>query len=263
MIARTFAIALNTFREAIRNKVLYGIIVTVVVWNLVAFFVAEMSLHEEARVARDWGLAGVSFFGAITAMVLGVVLLYSEVQKKTIHTILAKPLERHEFVIGKYLGMSGTLALVGIGFGLVLAIMLSLRGVRFDGPIVRALVLAMFGIQVVAALAVFFSAFSTPFLSGVFTAFLWFFGQITPEIAYAAQNSKEQTTRLVAKIALKVIPDLHMFMISGSELDGQHVSVNGEFVGWDYVAHAGLYGLLWIGLLLLCASLIFRRRDFV
>jgi ABC-type transport system involved in multi-copper enzyme maturation permease subunit len=263
MIGRVFAIGLNTFREAIRNKVVYGIGFVVVVWNLVAFALSEMSLHEEARVARDWGLAGIALFGSITAIILGVVLLYGEIQKKTIHNILSKPIERWEFVVGKYLGMSATLLLVTVGFGVVMAGMLELRDVAFSGPILRALVLDALAIQIVAAVAVFFSSFSTPFLSGVFTAAIWFLARITPEIEYAARKAKVPAARLLAEIWLKLSPDLHMFMISGSEIDGQHVSVHGDFVGWGYVGNAGMYALLWIAVLLILASLIFRQRDFV
>jgi ABC-type transport system involved in multi-copper enzyme maturation permease subunit len=261
--ARIWAVAINTFREAIRNKVLYGILVAVVALNFFGIVLGEMSLHEEARVARDVGLAGVSLFGAITAVVLGVSLLYTEIQKKTIHTILAKPLERHEFVLGKYVGMALTLTVLTVVFMLALAVMLYMRDVAFDGVILRAAVLAYFEIMVVAALAVFFSSFSTPFLSGIFTFAIFFLGRATPEIRFAAAKSKEAVIRGIADVGLRLVPDLHVFSISGGEIDGKSVSVNASFVDWGYVGHASLYALAWIIGLLVLASLVFRRRDFV
>jgi Cu-processing system permease protein len=261
-LARTWAIAVNTFREAIRNKVLYGILFAVVALNFFGIVLGEMSLNEEARVARDIGLAGVSLFGAITAIVLGVSLLYAEIQKKTIHTILAKPLERHEFVIGKYLGMVISLTLLALLFALTLGAMLALRDVAFTGALVRAVVLAYFEILVVAALAVFFSSFSTPFLSGLFTFALFFLGRVTPEIRYAAERAKLDLVKDVARVGLKLIPDLHVFALSGSELDGRFVSVHGYFVDWGYVAGAAGYAFVWVVVLLLLAAMIFRRRDF-
>lgn len=263
MLGRVWAIALNTFREAIRKRLLYGLLVVVALFQLLALFLGEMSLHEEAKVARDIGLACVSFFGSITAIILGVLLLYGEIQRKTIHTILAKPIERHEFVLGKYAGMAITLTIVAAAFVLSMWFMLTLAGVPFDGALARASVLAWFEILGVAAVAVFFSSFSTPVLSGIFSAAIWLAGRVTPELRYAASTSKTGWIREFAGIGLEIVPDFHVFSVSGSQVDGQHVSVNGTFVTWSYVGTAALYALAVIAALLIIAMLIFRRRDFV
>lgn len=263
MIGRVYAIALNTFREAIRNKVLYGILAAVVGANLFAIALGELSLHEEARIARDVGLAGVSLFGAVTAIVLGVTLLYGEIQKKTIHTILAKPLERHEFVLGKYVGMAITLTLLVILFALAMAGLLRVQGVPFSGAVAKAVVLAYLEVLVVAAIAVFFSSFSTPFLSGLFTFLLFFLGRVTPELSYAARRAKETWIRVVADLGLRLVPDLDLYAISGGEVNGKHVTVHGEFVSWSYVGVGAVHALAWVALLLLCSAIVFRRRDFV
>ena len=107
MIGRIWAIALNTFREAVRIRVLYGILVLVVGANLMTLVLGELAATtDEARIARDVGLAGISLFGSLTAIFLGVFLLYTEVQRRTIHAIVSKPIERWEFVVGKYAGMA-------------------------------------------------------------------------------------------------------------------------------------------------------------
>lgn len=263
MIGRIWAIALNTFREASRKKALYAILVAVVGLNLLAIALGEMSLHEEARVVRDVGLAAMSFCGAAAAIVLGVLLLYAEIQKKTVHTILSKPIERWEFVLGKYAGMALTLTVLVALFALALVKLLTLQGVPLEVATAKAVTLAYLEILVVAAVAVFFSSFSTPILSGVFTTAIWFIGRVTPELSYAARRAKSEVLRAVAQVALKIIPDLDTFAISGGQLDGKHVSVHGEFVTWGYVGTAGLYALAWTALLLLCACVFFRRRDFV
>jgi len=270
MMRRIFAIALNTFREAIRNKVLYGILIVVVGANLFALVLGQMSLHEEARVARDVGLAGVSLFGSITAIVLGVSLLYNEVQKKTIHTILAKPLERHEFVLGKYLGMAFTLTLLVALFAVALAGLLALTRAQnpeqyaaWDADISKAVLLGWLEVMIVAAIAVFFSAFSSPYLSGVFTFALFFVGRTSGEIRTAAAHAKDPVIRAIAGVAFKVVPDLHVFAISGGEVAGRPVSVHADFVAWSYVGSAALYAALWVAILLILAMAIFRRKDFV
>jgi ABC-type transport system involved in multi-copper enzyme maturation permease subunit len=263
VIHRIWAIALNTFREAIRHRVLYGIITTVVGLNLFAIVLGEMSLGQQERVARDIGLAGVSLFGSITAIILGVSLLYGEIQRRTIHTIVSKPLERYEFVLGKYGGMGITLTALVLLFALAMAGLLALQDVPFTSSVVKALILSYLEVLVVAAIAVFFSSFASPFLSGIFTFALFFVGRVTPEMREAIAQSHVDWVKSVLSGALYIVPDLHLFSISGGEVRGAHVTVHGEFVDWAYVASASGYGALWIGVLLTLAIAIFTRRDFV
>jgi ABC-type transport system involved in multi-copper enzyme maturation permease subunit len=263
MSARIYGILINTFREAIRNKVLYGVLGVVVAANMLAAVLGEMSLSEEARVARDVGLAGVSLFGALTAIFLGVSLLYSEIQRKTIHVILAKPIRRWEFVVGKYLGMAVTLTLLVVAFATALVVMLQLSGFGAGGNIAKALLLGWFEVLLVAAIAVFFSSFSTPFLSGIFTLALFVIGRSYGDLSYAAAKWKEPILKGIAQVALFFVPDLHIFAISGGEVAGKHVSVHGDFVSWAYVGHAALYAGAVVAILLLLAIAIFGRRDFV
>jgi len=264
VIGRVWGIALNTFREAIRNKVLYGVIAAVVGANLFGLVLGSMSLNEGARIARDIGLAGVSLFGSVTAIVLGVSLLYTEIQKRTIHVVLAKPIQRHEFVLGKYGGMALTLTLLTAAFGAaMLAVVVGTAGLEgVSGAIGKALLLGWMEVLVVAAVAVFFSSFSTPYLSGLFTFAVFFIGRLTPDLAYAAARAKEEWIRVIAAAALRVVPDLHLFAVSGSEVGGKAVSVHGSFVGWEYVGWSAAHGLGWIGLLLVAAMVVFSRRDF-
>lgn len=262
MIGRIWAIALNTFREAARIRVLYGILVLVVAANLLAIVLGKLSVHEEGRVARDIGLAGISLFGSLTAIFLGVFLLYTEVQRRTIHAIVSKPIERWEFVVGKYLGMVLVLSvLVGL-FGLAMIGMLAFQGEDITAAIAKALVLSWLEVLVVAAIAIFFSSFSTPFLSGIFALGLWTIGRLTPDIENATKAAST-AIRGVTTIALKIVPDLHLYAVSGSELDGKPVSVHGAYVAWDYVAMAGLHGIGWIVALIGLAAFLFHRRDFV
>ena len=255
MIGRIWAIALNTFREAVRIRVMYGILVLVVGANLMSLALGRMAAIDGARVTRDIGLAGISLFGSLTAIFLGVFLLYTEVQRRTIHSIVSKPIERWEFVVGKYLGMVLVLSvLVGVFTVAMLGILL-VSGVPISDAIVKAIILSWFEVLVVAAIAMFFSSFSTPFLSGIFALALWAIGRVTPDIE-AANNP-------IAKLTLYIVPDLHLFSVSGRTLDGSTVSIHGDFVPWSYVAVAGGHGLAWIAGLLILAALLFHRRDFV
>ena len=263
MIGRVWAIALNTFREAARMRILYGILALVIVALLLSLVLGEVSIKEQARVARDVGLAGISLFGAFTAIYLGVVLLYTEVQRRTIHTIVSKPIERWEFVVGKYLGMVLVLSVLVALFAVAMCGLLTLYGVAITDSLAKAIALAWFEVLTVAALAVFFSSFSTPFLSGIFAVGLWVIGRVTPDLQALADHSKSDAVRTGASVVLAIVPDLHLFSVSGRTLDGDVVSVHGDFVAWAYVATAAGHGLLWIAALLLVACVIFSRRDFV
>jgi hypothetical protein len=262
VIGRIWAIALNTFREAARIRVLYGILVLVVGSNLLAILLGQLSLHESGRVARDVGLAGISLFGSLTAIFLGVFLLYSEVQRRTIHAIVSKPISRWEFVVGKYAGMVLVLTvLVGV-FALAMVAMLMAQHVGVSSGVVKAIALSQLEVLTVAAIAIFFSSFSTPFLSGIFALAMWVIGRLAPDLE-AATRFAAPWIRVAARVALEIVPDVHLFAVSGRTLDGGAVSVHGDFVPWSYVALAAGHGLGWIIGLLALAALLFHRRDFV
>ena len=259
---RVFAIALNTFREAARSKILYAILLLVLFVNFAAIGCGVMSFNEEARVAVDFGLGAVSIFGAITAIVLGVTLLYTEVQRRTIHVILAKPIARHEFVLGKYFGMALTLTFLVVAFGAALLLQLLLQKADITAALGKAVLLSWLEVMIVAAVAVFFSSFSSPFLSGLFSLGLWIIGRSSDELVKVASRFKIEAFRLVADVALYVVPDLHLYSVSGSEVSGKWVSVHDTFVTWRYVGAAALYAGVVVAILLVLAVVIFSRRDF-
>jgi len=270
MIGRIWAIALNTFREAIRNKVLYALLLFAVLLILSALVFAQLSLHEEARITRDLGLGGIELFGALIAIFVGVNLVYKELERKTVFALIPKPLHRWEFILGKFAGMVLTLAILMAIMALFLFGALGIQllgGVSdaFDGAggIVRAVVLLFGEVVVVTAIAVMFSSFSTPFLSGMLTFGLWIIGHFTPEARELIAKLAGDTGRLVLGALLRIVPDLHLFYVSGGMVGARAVSVHGDYVDWGYVASASLYGGLYAGCALALAMLLFSRRDFI
>jgi Cu-processing system permease protein len=261
MIGRIWAIALNTFREAARIRVLYGILVLVLGSNLLAVFVGELSQRDADRFARDIGLAGISLFGSLTAIFLGVLLLYTEVQRRTIHAIVCKPISRWEFVVGKFAGMAVVLSvLVGV-FAVAMLGLLVWQHTDVSAGVAKAVVLSWLEVITVAAIAIFFSSFSTPFLSGIFALGMWVIGRLTPDLE-AATRAAAPWIRITTRIALEIVPDVHLFAVSGRTLDGTAVSVHGDFVPWSYVGLAAAHGVGWTVALLALAALLFHRRDF-
>jgi Cu-processing system permease protein len=263
MLGRIWAIALNTFREAARIRVLYGVVVLVIAANLLALVLGEMSIREQDRVARDVGLAGISLFGALTAIFLGVFLLYTEIQRRTIHAIVSKPLERWEFVVGKYGGMALVLSTLVALFAASMTGLLAWYGIGLTVAVGKAILLAWMEVLVVAAIAIFFSSFSSPFLSGIFALGLWVIGRVTPDLRAVAAKASSPFVETVTRVASEAVPDIHLFSVSGRSIDGEIVSVHGDFVSWAYVGLAAGHAALWIAGLLVVACVIFSRRDFV
>jgi ABC-type transport system involved in multi-copper enzyme maturation permease subunit len=261
-VRRIWAIARNTFREAVRNKILYSLLFFAVLLILSALAVGRLSLHEEIRMTRDVGLYGIDLFGVVIAIFVGVNLLYKELDLKTVYTILPKPLHRWEFVLGKWIGMLLTLALLMAVMALVLGVTLAVQGAAFDLPLVKATWLLFVNVMVVTSIAVLFSSFSSPFLSGFFAFGFFVVGRSVPDIR-ALGERVGGGVRTLFDAATAVLPNLHLFYPSGSIVGAETVSVHAQFVSARYLAATTAYGVGYSLVVLVFAMLIFRRRDFV
>jgi Cu-processing system permease protein len=261
-VIRIWAIARNTFREAVRNKILYSLLFFAVLIILSASALGQLSLHEEVRMTRDVGLFGIDLFGVVIAIFVGVNLLYKELDLKTVYTILPKPLRRWEFVLGKWLGMLLTLAVQVVVMGAVLGLTMAMQGASFDVPMAKALWLLYVNVVVVTSVAVLFSSFSSPFLSGFFALGFFVLGRSVPDIRALAAKSGA-ALKSVLDAGATVVPNLHLFYPSGAIIGAEHVSVHGDFVNAGYLLWTTAYGLGYSLAVLVLAMLIFRKRDFV
>ena len=267
-MSRIIALALNTFREAIRNRVLYVLLLFAVALIVSALALGQLSLHEEERVSRDVGLAGIALFGAIIGVFIGVNLVYKEIDKKTVFALIPKPIHRWEFILGKYVGIVLTLAVLVAIMSAMLFLVLALQGLATSAvndvmPIVRAIWLLFMQQAVIVAVAVLFSSFTTPILSGLFTLGVVVVGRSTPELREVIGRIGSTVARALFGGLLRIFPDLNIFYVSGALIDGQRVSVHGAYVDWSYVASASAYGVAYAGCALVLAMIVFSRRDFV
>lgn len=263
MLNRVFAIALNTFREAIRNRVM-GVLLLFAL-GLIAFstVLGALSLSEDIRIVKDIGLAGIDGFCAIISLFLGVNLLGKELDRKTVYSMLSKPIRRSEFLLGKYLGLLATMAILLGVMSLVLALVIVIKGGSYDLLLMRAQVLIFFEVVLLVAISMLFSAFSTPYLSAMFTAALWVIGRNMAELmAFVEHKISDETVRTLADAVLQTLPDFHVFYVSGADLDGRLASIHGQFVDWSYVGWSASYAMGYGLVCLLIASELFRRRDF-
>jgi Cu-processing system permease protein len=307
-VGRVYAIAINTFREAVRDKVLYGVLGFGCFVLFFTLAIAELSLHEQSRVIEDVGLASISLFSVIVSVFLGSSLLYKEIERKTLYVILPKPISRTEFLLGKYfgivvtavvfIGLMGSLQLwitslqaganpaaaFGVLFGLAALLGVSLwrasdrtavlvpfavvaliassvltgsTSARLE-PVLAQLALILVEVLVLTAVALLFSAFSTPFLTGVLTLGVWIAGRSADDMATIKVRQVGATLQTVLRVAAEVLPNLQLYVPGRTLLSGE-----GKVPLWHYVGQSSLYGLLYATLLLVFAALIFRRRDFI
>ena len=155
------AIALNTFREAIRDRILYLILAVALVLIALARFVSMLTVGSEIKIVKDLGLSAISIFGLLTTVFVGVSLVFKEIERRTIFTLLAQPVKRWQFVVGKYLGLLLALATsVGVtGAALLAAVALS---GETPWPLFPAIILIFVELALVAAFAVLFWSFTNP-----------------------------------------------------------------------------------------------------
>lgn len=256
MIGRVLAIASNTFREAIRNKVLYSLVFFAVGMILSSAVLGQLSLNEEVKIVKDFGLTIMSAFGVLIAIFIGVSLVYKEVERRTIFVLMPKPIRRYEFILGKYFGIVATLGVLIIVMAAFLFLLLLSYGEPFDSTLAKAILLIFVEIMVMTSVAVFFSSFSTPFLSGFFTLGVFVLGRMAFDLrALTAKVQNVVLDHLLVGLS-RILPNLEDFNIGGRV-------VHKAYVSWSYVGYSVGYGMAYIAIVLMLATLLFNRRDFL
>ena len=213
MFRRIFSIAANTFRETIRNKILYAILAFALFVIGMTFFLADLSVGDFARIIADVGLASIHIFGVIMAVFLGINLVSNEVDRKTIYILLSKPVRRFEFIFGKTLGLSVTLLLTTLAMATVL--FLVHLSYRYGGRAEVGIFIASAGIYMelvlLTCLASLFSTFTTPVLSAIFTLSLFLVGHLTKYLYVLGEQSKEAAVRWGSRFLFYLLPNLENF----------------------------------------------------
>jgi len=306
---RVFAVAVNTFREAVRDRVLIGMLGVAIAVLLLTLALAELSLDQQRRIVLDIGLASISLFSVVMAVFLGSSLLYKEIERKTLYVILPKPIQRHEFLFGKYVGIALTvfvfvaimgavqlgvttlllrnqltwLAITALGLpALLVAGMLKsrdrtavlvpwaaialgccallARGADVEvAPVLFALVLVMGEVLILSAVALVFSAFSTPFLTALLTVGVWVVGRSADLMIHMKSRVIPQEIKDLLAMLVHVWPNFNLFVPGRTALTSYAAGASPP----GYVATSMGYALLYSAVLLVAAALIFRRRDFV
>ena len=307
---RMIAVAVNTFREAVRDRVLHGVLGIALSLLVFTLALAELSLDQQRRIVRDIGLSSISLFSVVMAVFLGSSLLYKEIERRTLYVILPKPIRRHEFLIGKYLGIVLT---VGVFVGIMGSVQLCVSALQLSGlglpllaamfglpvalgvvmyfardrtavvvpwslfallcssavashagvglwPILAQLLLTMGEVLVLCAVALVFSAFSTPFLTALFTTGVWVVGRSADLMVSMKGKMLPDAVRDLLRKIVHVWPNFNLFVPGENTLGVRLDDLSGPI---SYVTSSMLYAALYSAVLLGFAAFIFRRRDFL
>lgn len=257
------AIALNTLRENIRDKVFYNLLLFALLLIAGTILLSELAIGQEVKILVDVGLSAVTLFGAVIAVLLGVSLVSKELDKRTIYCLLSKPVPRYEFILGKYLGMGLTL-LIDVAF---MAIGIYLALFYLEGEIayrhlrlISAIGLILLQLMLLTSIALFFSTFSTPVLSALFSFSLWIAGHMSGELKRFASIIESPIIAYFCSVVYYLLPNFSNFAtVRGEDLirSAAHMAPVDPAVVWLAMAYAVLYSSLVVA----AAALVFERRD--
>jgi len=256
MSARILHIATNTFREAVRDRVLYNLIAFALLLSGASILVGQISIDIERLVVINLGLTAVSLFGIVIAIFIGIGLVSKEIEKRTLYTVLSRPVRRWEFIVGKYFGLAGTLVVntFFMAIGVFAALLyVSHKFVGSDASVFVALYFIILEFLVICSLSLLFSSFSSPLLSAVFTFSLFVIGSFAGDLRGFA-GMAQGITRWLALGMSYLVPNLSAFNVITSVAHGQSVPA-------QLILQNTLYAIFYSGMALSGAVLIFERRN--
>jgi len=247
------AIALNTFREAIRDRVLYLLLIFALVLIGVSRLVSLLTVGDEEKIIKDVGLSAISLFGVLIAVFVGVSLVFKEIERRTVYTLLANPVRRWQFVTGKFVGLLAVLALNVTAMSAALFGTLWLRGESPWG-LLPALALILVELVVITSFALLFSSITNPILAALMTFAIYVMGHLSWGLLLLKEKT-EGIGRLVCDVVYWVMPNL-------DRLDVKAEGVHGIPLEPGQAELAALYGLSYAAVILALACLAFERKDF-
>jgi len=249
------AITLNTFKEAVRDRILYAILAFAMAMIASTFILATIGAGSGPKIIRDIGLGFISIFGTLIAVFIGIGLVHKEIDRRTIYTIVSKPIHRVQFILGKYVGLILTLFVNVTIMTLALMGLIYLGEGLWDFRLFAASGMILLELMVITGIAVLFSAFSTPTLSAIFTLSLFAIGRLLDDLRLFGEQYAGPLGRAVIQGLYYLLPNLGRFNISAEVVHGIPL---GDVVSGMTI----LYGSLYVVALLALTSLIFQNRDF-
>jgi len=253
--AGAIAIAQNTIREAVRQRMVLVLALFGVGLLAASQVLSPIALGEGEKVVTDFGLAGSSLLATLLAVVLGSSLLHKELERRTIYAVMAKPIRRSEFLFGKFLGLWVTAAALVAGMTLIVLGLLAVAYGASPWLLLGSMALTVIELGVITAIVVFFSSFTTPALTALFTTATIVAGHFADDLLYFATQGASTWIARTTQAVYWLLPHLAVFNARGQVVHGIPVAP-------ERLAFAAAYGLLYMTALLLVAGVIFERREF-
>jgi ABC-type transport system involved in multi-copper enzyme maturation permease subunit len=248
-------IAWNTFRENLRDRILYNLVIFAVLLIGLSVLLGGLTISEQSKIITDVGLAAVNLVGIVIAIFVGIGLVSKEIERRTVYTIMARPITRSHFIVGKYFGLTLTLLINVLVMATVFLGTLWMNRAPIHPSLLQAVQLIFVEVLLVTALALFFSTFSSSVLSGLLTLALYAVGHMTADLKGLAERSQSEIVQAVMTGLYYVCPNLEMLNIKGPAAAGMTVALS-------YQALASAYGLLYAAMLIAAACLVFHYREF-
>jgi ABC-type transport system involved in multi-copper enzyme maturation permease subunit len=253
---KIWAIALNTFKEAIRDRILYLLFFFAAVALAFSRLLAVLTVGDRVKIIKDVGLASISVFGVLMAILIGTGLVYKEIDKKTITTHLAKPIQRWQFLLGKFFGLVLTLFLMILAMAFIFLVIVLFHTGKLEGRLLLAILFIFLELVLITAVAILFSCFSTPILSSIFSLSFYLIGHLSWGLETLVQKTRSGTARFALRALSAVLPDLENFNFK-MEI------VHGLAIDPRFYLFSALYGLVYTVFILSLAVLVFKKRDFI
>jgi len=250
------AIAINTFKEAIRDRILYLLLFFAAVCIIFSRLLAVLTVGDRAKIITDVGLASLSLFGVLMAILIGTGLVYKEIDKRTVYTLLSKPIQRYQFLLGKYLGLLLTLFVMLVLMALIFLVLILLQHYPVGGSFFIAILFIFVELCLVTAVAMLFSCFSTPILSTLFSLSFYLIGHISWGLETLINKIPQGGVKTLARFFYAFLPDLEKFNFKTEVV--HHLPIPPEII-----LYSTLYGIFYSIFILALAMLVFRRRDFI
>lgn len=248
-----WAISSLTLKEAIRNKILYLLLVFSLLLIIFSWITGALTIGDEIKIMKDIGQSSIHFFGVLITIFIGMGLIFREMEKRTIYLILSKPVSRAQFLLGKFCGLAVTLLLVMSSMVAIFYLLLLLKG-DADPKLLLSFFMIYLEWLLLAGIALVFSAFSTPLLSTMMTLCAFFAGHLTESLLLLQKRVHSEVANLILSALYHVLPNLELFNIRNQVVHQLPLSSR-------MLLETTVYWLFYVATLLLLAILIFRRKD--
>jgi len=254
-VNQVVAIAVNTFKETIRDRVLAVIVVFALLMIVGGLWLGSISLGEQGRMMKDFGLVAVTLFGLVVAVFIAAGLVHKEVEKRTVFVLFSKPVGRAAFIAGKFVGLCATMAVVLAGMGVFLFLLVWAVAGEASGMLLVAVLMVYVQLLAIMAVTIFFSTLGSAILASVLGICVFVAGQLSHNVLALTRLGQNAVTEALSWVVYVVIPNL-------AAVDVKAGAVGESTLAWGEVAVWTGYLLAYVVVVLALAALVFRRKEF-